>query len=189
MVLNDSQELDYSKVWNDAFNPALATAATVITEDLVYLCPFEVIDLGEWRTLKFKFRYAATGIAWGFTFRTSLFKMMRGTGGTAGTYQSVGTLGIIAVAPPSATTGTVYVLVTVTTIASAPLESGTYALGMQWDDTSILGANVTFTAYGALLPSSNDCWYVDGGSSAGSMPTTIATIGNAQLFQPYWQQH
>lgn len=187
--MDDSTELDYIKWWGDSFNPALVNnATTVATPDLVYLCPFEMIDLTQWRTLKFKFSYAGLGRSWGFTFRVGIFKMMRGTGGTANTYSMVQLLGVSNVAPPIAATGTYYFLLTTTAITNHPFESGTYALGMQWDDTSGVGSSIAITAYGTLL-TSNDYWFYDGGSSAGSMPTTINTVGSAQLFQPYWEQH
>jgi len=191
--MEDEIELDNKKFSQDSFNPVLVNQSTLaVTADQVYLCPFEITGLMRLASVKFKFGYAGTGARWAFAFRLALFKMTRGTGGTSGTYVRVGDYGTAAINYLSSTPGTVYQCTATSSTPGQTFVSGIYAWAMQWDDTSapsIPPSSVTWTSYGVTLPSTDGGWYLTDGTSAGSIPSVINTVGAAQLFQPYWEMY
>lgn len=187
-----SEEIDWSKWGAVAHNPGLPRASFGPSADAVYLSPFEVGDIHyitSFSGVRFKFDYTGTGFFWGFTFRLGLYRMMRGTGGTSATYKLLYQFGTItrSAALGSPATGTLYTCDTASTVGSFQLESGTYAFGFQWDNESGPMSTITWNSYGMTFPGNAGWWHYGDGSSAGSLPTSIATVGAPTPFHIYWE--
>lgn len=189
--LPPSVELDYVKWWHCAFNPASIKRTFSPSSNAIYLAPFDIstlhrLNLG---SIKFKFDYAAVGLAWSFSFRLGLYKLKRGAGGTAGTLVKVLDFGSVAKSAVGGdpATGTVYNLSAVPAILGVLPADGIYFIAFQWQDTSTLPSRVVFTAYGQTLPSYAGWFYYGDGSNVGSLPATIASFGAATTFMLYWE--
>lgn len=186
-------ELDRPKWWHHAFNPFLVNASFGPASNAIYLAPFEVSDIQRIQpgTLKFKFTYIGKGTRWSYAFRAGIYKLERGTGGTATTLTLVANIGSIArtyLSDPA--TGTEYACIAIPiTVLTLPRD-GIYFIAFQWQDTSTLSippSSVTWAAFGATLPSFAGWMYFGDGSNTGSLPATIAAFGAASPFRLYFE--
>jgi len=187
----DSIDLDHPKKWICAYNPALINVSFGPTSGVIYLIPFEVSGIHDFRPgfLRFKFYWqpgVGSGPAYGFIFYNALYRMERGTGGTAATFVKQFDIGTVAKLAPAVET-TEYVNMNTANPATQALKEGLYAIAMLWRDTSLPGSSVVFTAYGTTLPSGNGWWYHADGGGATSLPATIAAVGSATTFQLYFE--
>lgn len=182
------EELDNKKWWIGAYNPALPTSTFGAASGVIYLSPFTLSGEHQFRTspFGFKFDWVGSGIAYGFTHSNAIYRMERGTGGTASTWVkqfNIGTVQRIGGGPSTEYTNT-----TIATATPPVMKEGLYAIGWLWRDTSLPGSSVAWTVYGATVPSAGGWWYYAGGSGATTLPATIATVGAPSTFKIYFQQ-
>lgn len=186
MITPDVRQ-DYVKWWHHSYNPMLVTSAFIPTSSYIYFTPFEVSSLQRiWpANIRFKFDWSPSGMGYSFIFRIGVYKLMRGTGGTANTLVLIAQLGAVARTAPSLPS-TEYI--PTATSASGPLilDDGIYFMAFQWQDTSLPGSSVSFSAFGTTFPSTGGWVYYGDGTTIGSLPAIIATLGVATTFQIYF---
>lgn len=186
-------EIAHQRFWHTAYRPDLMVSTFAPSGNAsIYLSHLEAsgLHLITGGNVGFKFDYVGLGTGWAFTFRCGIYKLMRGTGGSANTLVLVRNFGTISLAPPSSATGTCRNLTVVTSTDGLALTDGIYFIAFQWQDTSsvtVPPSAVTFTSYGATMPSYAGYMYYGDGTNVGSLPATIASLGSAATFQIYYE--
>lgn len=184
-----SIEVDYPKWWHCAFHPSLAVTGFNMTDEQIYLSPFEVTGIHQIRpsTMKFKFLWAGVGGAYAFTLYGAIYKLTRGVGGTATTWIKISDLGTIAGAFPTAGT-TEYTWATTVTAGTLVLSDGIYAVGWLFVDTSSFPNRVVGTMYGKTAAgTATPLWFYSTDGTGTTLPATIATIAGSTADQFYWE--
>lgn len=178
---------------NQAFSHHLLTSAMSPTSGTLYLVPIESPGDFTLRTYRYKYTWSLAvppvppGGVGAFSFFVGLYRMMRGTGGTADTLILVpdAPQGTSTQASPVNASGTEYQPQAVVSPIVSLAPEGIYFIGMLWVNTSILPGAATWSVYGTVLSSSADFVYYRGSTGNTALPATVASITVANVGQIY----
>lgn len=189
----------FPKYFRNAFCPNRVNTTVGIPSQQIRLSPFPVDSAMNRRgnTIKYKATYSVVddprfpGL-WSLDFRTAIYKVLRGTGGTASTLvkvlgsDNIETAGGVVGSP---LTGTFYGYPTASSssVSYTHLTDGIYVVAFKYENLSPTNPIITFNLYGNAMTGSSGYFYYSDGNQAGALPLTIAAFSVAATFVPYFE--
>lgn len=188
------QPMKRTKTYNhQGYGHHLLTASLAPTSGTMYLIPIESAGDFCLRTYHYKYTYNLVvppvppgGVA-SFNFYCGLYRMMRGTGGSASTIILIsdGPQGSSSQTAFANTSGTEYQPQATASPIFHTAPEGVYFIGMLWVNTSHFPATVSWSAKGVVLPSSADFVYYRAATTGLTALPANDTISTAQVGQIY----